>query len=321
MRTMPWDEIQTPANDYNVRLALGSGKIPVYWGKDNNGHCLFIIELIGDHSRQFHRDVTTVHGVRVDLRQNVTSGCQNLVLTLEKQVDLDLFFGLCETLTGSLAPVTNAAIGLAVVLTHIKRWKAFLAGRKKGLLSPEEVRGLFAELQFLRSMYECNLAENSAIEAWCGDEGVHQDFIFGNTAVEIKSLSGRERNTVHISSEDQLEGLSDNLFLVIYRLSEMPDSDRAISLNDAVCRIEGELTNAGAIEGFSTKLAAYGYAPMVEYEIPKFVVSSMHTYRVTDGFPRLIRSGLPEGVARLSYEIELEKIASYQVEAEQIFGR
>ncbi|WP_254229107.1 PD-(D/E)XK motif protein [Agrobacterium salinitolerans] len=41
----------------------------------------------------------------------------------------------------------------------------------------------------------------------------------GNTAVEIKSLSGTERSTVRISSEDQLESLNDNLFLRIYRLT------------------------------------------------------------------------------------------------------
>jgi len=80
------------------------------------------------------------------------------------------------------------------------------------------------------------------------------------------------------------------------------------------------LTDADAIEDFSAKLVAYGYVPMDVYDLPKFVVNSMHSYRVTDEFPRLIRSRLPEGVARLSYEIELEKIASFQVEAEQIFG-
>lgn len=44
-----------------------------------------------------------------------------------------------------------------------------------------------------------------AVEAWLGPEKSHQDFIFGNTAVEIKSLSGTERSTVRISSEDQLK--------------------------------------------------------------------------------------------------------------------
>ncbi|MGH8548364.1 MAG: PD-(D/E)XK motif protein [Methylococcales bacterium] len=318
-RGTPWDEIRTPSVDYNVRLIAGSGPIPVYWGRDVDGHCLLLVELAGDYSTQFRKDTIRVQGIRLDLRQGEAEQ-QRFVLTLEKHVDQDLFSALCESLIAALVPITDPAVALSVALAHIKRWKAFLAGRKTRLLSPEEIRGLFAELLFLRSLYHSHLAEKSAIEAWCGAEGVHQDFVFGNTAVEIKSLSGKERSTVRISSEDQLEGLSDNLFLMLFRLNDMPDSDRALSLNEAVHRIEIELTDASRLEDFSSKLAAYGYVPIQEYDLPKLQVISTHAYRVTEDFPRLIRGRLPEGVTRVSYEIALEKIAPFEVAEEQIFG-
>jgi hypothetical protein len=224
-RTTPWDDIATPGGaDYTVRRVAGAARIPLFWGKDTDGDCLLIVELEGDHSGQFRRDGTSVHGIGVDLRQSDEPGRQRLVLTLEKHVDRDLFFGLCETLVSSLAPVTDSAAALSVSLTHIKRWKAFLAGRKTGGLSPEQVRGLFAELQLLRSLYPQRLSSVDAVDAWCGADRVQQDFIFGDTAVEVKSLSGRERNAVRISSEDQLESLTANLFLAVYRLSELPES-------------------------------------------------------------------------------------------------
>ena len=316
----PWNEIRTPSVDYNVRLVAESGPLPVYWGKDKDGHCLLLVELGGDHSAQFRKDAVQIQGIQLDLRQGDEEQ-QRFVLTLEKHVDQDLFAGLCETLIRSLAPIADPATALSVALVHIKRWKAFLASKKSRLLSPEEIRGLFAELLFLRSLYQANLTEKSAMESWCGAEGSHQDFIFGNTAVEIKALSGKERNTVHISSEDQLEGLSDNLFLMIFRISDMPDSDHALSLNDAVRQIENELTDAGAIEDFSIKLAGYGYIPLQEYDLPKLQTTSARAYRVTTDFPRLIRAHLPEGVTRVSYEIELEKISSFEVDPEQIFRR
>ena len=316
----PWDEIRIPSIDYNVRLISGAGVIPVYWGRDADGHCLLLVELVGEHSVHFRKDAVQVQGIMLDLRQG-EEGKQRLVLTLEKHIDQDLFSGLCETLIGSLAPIVDPATALSVVLTHIKRWKAFLAGKKKRMLSLEEIRGLFAELLFLRSLYQLHLSEKSAIEAWCGVEGSHQDFIFGNTAVEIKSLSGKERNTVRISSEDQLESLSDNLFLKIFRLDDMPDSDRALSLNDAIRRIENEIMDAEALENLSAKLAGYGYLPLQEYDIPKLQIVSVYVYRVTEEFPRLIRAHLPEGVTRVSYEIELEKISPFEVDQEQIFRR
>lgn len=317
----PWDEIRTPAADYTVRLAAESGRIPVYWGKDKDSHCLLIIELEGEHGIQFRTDAVRIQGIRLDLRQE-DARQQRLVLTLEKHVDQDIFAALCETLIGAVASITDPATALAVALVHLKRWKAFLASKRTRLLSPEEIRGLFAELLFLRSLYQgCHLPEENAVESWCGIEGVHQDFIFGNTAVEIKSLSGKERSTVRISSENQLEGLSGNLFLMIYRLSEMPGSDEAFSLNDAVRRIESELTEAGAIENFTGKLAGYGYMPLAEYDQPRLQLACTKAYRVTAGFPRLVRGQLPEGVTKVSYEIELEKISPFEVDPEQIFRR
>jgi len=314
----PWDEIKEPSSDYNVRRISGSGVVPLYWGKDSAGHCLFVVELQGDHAEKFRKEDASVHGINVDLRQMDAAGSQGLVLTLEKQIDKDLFMGLCETLASNLQPVANSATALEVALAHIKRWKAFLAGRKSSLLSAEEIRGLFSELLFLRYLYQVLLDEKAAMEAWCGPDKAHQDFTFGNTAVEVKSLSGRERSSVHISSEDQLESLCDNLFLMVYRLSDMPHSKQAYSLNGLVKLIETELTDATAIEEFLMRLAANGYVEMREYDSPVLLVTAQHLYRVTEGFPCLVRSGLPDGILRVKYEIKLEKMIGFECILDEI---
>jgi hypothetical protein len=108
---------------------------------------------------------------------------------------------------------------------------------------------------------------------------------------------------------------------MIFRLDNISDSDRALSLNDAVRLIENELTDAVALEEFSAKLAGFGYIPIQEYDLPKLLKISAHTYRVTEDFPRIIRAHLPEGVTRISYEIELEKISPFEVDTGQIFRR
>ena len=311
-KVMPWDEIRLPVADYNVRLLAGTGSLPLYWGKDTAGHCLFIIELQGDHSEQFRKGNTSVHGISLDLRAFDVNARQGLVLTLEKHVDNDIFLSLCETLIASLHPLTDSGTALAVTLTHIKRWKMFMSGRNRRILSPEEIRGLFGELQFLRFLYQGRLNQKSAVESWEGPEGGHQDFIFGNTAVEIKSVSGKERSTVRISSEDQLETLCDNLFLVIFRLNEMSESDQAMSLNALVRHIEEELNDGDAVEELLRRLAAYGYIEIGEYDKPKFVIAARQAYFVEKEFPRLIRSGMPDGIVRTTYEIELEKILAFK---------
>lgn len=315
----PWDGIAVPGADFNVRQVPGEMVAPCFWGRDTNGACLFIVELLGDHTVQFRKNVVTVNGIDVDLRAG-DHDQQRLVLTLEKQVDRDLFEGLCRTLAFALGHAGDSASSLAVALAHIRRWKTFLSGRGGQHLSPEEVQGLFAELAFLLELLERMPSATAAVEAWLGPEKSHQDFIFANTAVEIKSLSGTERSMVRISSEDQLEALNDALFLRIYRLSNLPEASGARSLNAIVSELQAGLGESEAVEAFDRKLVAHGYAPLPEYDEPRFVVSDVTSYQVEQEFPRLIRSQLPTGIDKIAYDIRLEAIAPYECEGATVFG-
>ncbi len=318
-RSTPWDEIKSPSADYNVRLIKSTKVVPLFWGKDTDGHCLLIVELEGDHSELFQKTRVSIRGVKVDLRQMSSSGKQGLVLALEQHIDRDLFLGLCETLADSLQEVPDSTTAMSVTLAHLQRWKAFLSGRKARLLSPEEIRGLFAELHFLRCLYKDHLTEEAALSAWCGPEGGHQDFIFGSTAVELKALSGKERSTVKISSEDQLEAVCDNLFLKVVRLADFPESPGSASLNEVVQLVENELTDPGVLELFAERLAAYGYVEMRDYDEPRLAVTGQQAYRVENEFPRLIRSQVPTGLTRINYEIELEAITPFECDEADIW--
>jgi hypothetical protein len=319
-KNTPWEDIQTPNKDFNVRKISGTCGLPLYWGKDNTGHCLFILELNGDHTENFRQNFISVHGIKIDLRLIESSKSQGLVIALEKHVDQDLFFSLCETLIGALQQTSDSKVALSVAFSQIKRWKAFLAGRKTKLLTSEEVRGLFGELTFIQYLLHKGFSERYSIESWQGPEDSHQDFIFGNAAVEIKCLSGRERSTVRVSSEDQLESLSDNLFLKIFRIIEMPSPEKAKSLNQLVKEIENGFTDAESLEAFSHKIAKAGYVELREYDNPKFMIIAEKTYHVTEDFPCLIRSALPKGIVRVGYEIELEFLKSFECSSKDIWG-
>jgi len=306
----PWGEIAVPRTDFNVRQVAAKTIVPCFWGRDSDGACLFIVELQGNHSAEFRKSAVRVNGIEVDLRA-ADQGRQHLVLSLEREADRDLFAGLCRTLASSLERATDSASSLAVSLAHIRRWKAFLSGKSQHL-SNEEVRGLFAEILFLTELIDRRMPSTSAVEAWLGPERSHQDFIFGNTAVEVKSISGAERSSVRISSEDQLESQNDLLFLRVYRLSGMANAPDGRSLNELIAAAQARLDEAEAIDAFDRKLVAHRYAPLPDYDQPRFVVSDVRSYYVGDGFPRLMRSQLPEGVAKVAYDIKLEAIAAYQ---------
>ena len=319
-KVVPWESIAKPSVDYNVRRIAGTSGIPLYWGRNADGQSLMLLELTGDQTAQFRREATRVHGIGLDLRAGESSIQQRLVLTLTRHADQDLFLVLCETLVSTLSSVADSQVALTLTMIHLKRWKSFLSGKNARLLSDDEIRGLYAELQVLRALYQRTLPQHAAVAAWRGPDDAHQDFVFGETAVEVKSLSGRERSCVRISSEDQLEGLTDNIFLFTVRLSEMPDAGNARSLNELVQLIELELNIAEAQEQFTDKLGACGYVPMPEYDAPRLLLGDRQAYRIAPAFPRLIRSQIPKGLTRVSYDIELEAIAAFKCDESEIFG-
>ena len=114
-----WDEIDIPDSDYNVKRVAGTMAVPCYWGRDVSGACLFIVELEGDNTAEFRKSIVRVNGIGVDLRTG--NGQQRLVLTLEKQVDRDLFSGLCRTLASTLEQVGDSTTSLSVALAHLRR--------------------------------------------------------------------------------------------------------------------------------------------------------------------------------------------------------
>ncbi|MCX4190275.1 PD-(D/E)XK motif protein [Methylophaga sp. OBS3] len=317
---LPWDTIKIPSDDISVRLIDNGEKLPLYWGKDSSGRCMFMVEFCSDVSVFYNQNNVSIHGIKIDLRVLKTTGNQGLMLVLEKHIDQDIFYSLCETLINVLSDVSDPSVGISVALSQIKRWKAFMAGKKGRILSVEEVRGLFSELTFMQQMLKESSTELDALDAWQGPESSHQDYIFSNTAVEVKSISGRERNTVKISSEDQLESINNNLFLKVFRLIDMPESKQSLSLNELVAHVAGILKDADAIELFDGKLALAGYVELRAYDKPRFMVADEQTYRVEEGFPRVVRSGLPEGLARVSYEIKLESIKDYMCADKEVWG-
>lgn len=310
--SMPWDDIKTPKHDYNIRKILNTGFVKANWAKDPRGCFLLILELMGNHTEEFLRHDTMVQGINIDLRSGLTECDQILVLTLERNVDQDLFFSLCKTLLESLKPVTDYNVAVSVAMANIKRWKAFLSGKKRRLLSSEEVRGLFAELHFLVQLYGNLLEKGEAVGSWHGPERAQQDFIFRDTVVEVKSISGRDRNVIRISSEDQLDSLCSRIFLTAFRLVEAPDLPKAMSLNDLVKMVSDSLPSGDILTEFEDKVSAYGYVELRDYDQPKFMVPEQITFFVQGDFPRLIRSQLPDGIRKVSYEIEIEKLTAFK---------
>ncbi|MDR3357977.1 MAG: PD-(D/E)XK motif protein [Desulfovibrio sp.] len=84
----------------------------IYWGKDCDGKFLCVVSLAGDFQSRFMQEKLSVKEMHIDLRRDASQNSQNLVLTLERQVDSDLFHTLCKSLVASLRQVTLPEVAL-----------------------------------------------------------------------------------------------------------------------------------------------------------------------------------------------------------------
>jgi hypothetical protein len=95
----------------------------------------------------------------------------------------------------------------------------------------------------------------------------------------------------------------------------MQDNGNAESLNEIVRRIASQLTHLESRELFELKLEAAGYIDIPDYDTPFFRVKDCRTYLVSEGFPRITRKTLTEGVEAVSYDLVLASIDKFRINA------
>lgn len=314
----PWREISVPDRDYNVLLVEGMGVVSCHWGRNASGACLFIVELQGDFAERMRRKLIHVRGIRLDLQVR-HGGIQHLVFELQQDGDSDLFLSFCRALSGSLLDARDSDVAFAMAWEHLRRWKHFLSGNIHQL-APEAVRGLYAELLFLGDRIWKSSDASAAVDSWKGPIQGQHDFVYANTAVEIKSIMGTERNSVRISSEDQLESLKERLYLRIYGLRIQDDKSGGVSLNQLVESVRAQIDDADALDEFDRKLFEQKYQPLSAYDEPRFSVREVRTYRVGLEFPRLVRSELSSTLCNVAYDVRLEGIEKHACNESELHG-
>ncbi len=311
--THPWSDIRKPADGVYVRKVADAATHDFYWGRDSQGRYLLILPLEGEHADFVNKKILKISGISIDLKYVNDVSAQGFILCLERTEDADIFLRLCNVLIAVVEKAEGSREALSLIFSQLKRWKAFLSGGSRKILQPHEIRGLFSELLFLkRLLHEEKINPIAALEAWQGPIRGAQDFILGDCAIEIKSLSGTARGTVRISSEDQLESSLSRLYLHIYFLAEAHESSEGASLNALVRELSGIITDAKALELLWDRLTHAGYIDLSDYDTPSMKSIQRRTYRVEKNFPRLVPSTLDAGLSNVSYELALEVVEPFR---------
>ncbi|GIE87359.1 hypothetical protein Are01nite_38390 [Actinoplanes regularis] len=254
---------------------------------------------VGHHIRADTR-AAAVHLLPLSLQaESGTRSYANLAL---HRADLsDIFTGLCADVIAALAAEPEDP--LTVVGQVIDGWhELFRSGRQLGV---EQLAGLYGELHFLDSLLDLDL---DSVGAWHGPNRAPHDFLANGRAAEIKVTVSDEGRPARIHGIDQLvEPPGGGLMLRWMRLDTADAGGR--SLPELVAAIADRVHRP---REFWHLLAQAGYmiADQEKYAGVRFTVVEEASFRVSDGFPRIVPSsfseGLPPGLSNVRYTIDLD---------------
>lgn len=224
----------------------------------------------------------------------------------------ELFAILAEDVAMRVASQLGAAGAVQVLLARIRSWQAFMRHHEGERMSEPEEMGLAGELLLLETALIPGVDIARAIDCWRGPLGALHDFRLGEVAIEVKATAS-PRDSIRITSLDQLDdsGLS-AMFLAVVRLGTGTGQTLPEMVDGLRARVRaGAPTHEHALD---ERLLSAGYVGLhAQLYTRRFVAEAIRYYRVGTGFPRLIRSSVPDGVSDGAYDIELRTADPHRV--------
>jgi hypothetical protein len=312
-----WDELEKDNSSPNgllLRRYSGTVLPDVYVAMQHPEKLLCICVSISNKIEVNISSLSNLQEIQVDLFSSPHEAEKNiLIFRLLNFQHKDIFNVLCEDLMESIANETNEKKLVKEILNRFEKWKSLF--NKIGLqgLSPEEQRGLYGELYFLRKYLQFDDKHFSIINTWLGTEKGVKDFQNKNWALEVKTSHGNNHQKVHISSERQLDNTNlENLFLYHISLEQLQNSGEG--LNDIVDSII-DILNSDKItlNKFKSKIYEVGYFDSQRnlYDSVGYSIRQDIFYKVEDEFPRIQENEVRKGVGDVKYSIILSQCQQY----------
>lgn len=308
----PWAKLEPGGTD--ARRVLTDGRFDFFWIITGRREPGLLLQLpAGFESAVTLPIMRNLHIAFLDVGAKPA-----LLLLLRDKDQTELFETLCWDIVEWAEKGLDVADAVARMIRRTMRWHHLLRGGRSDKLSPEEQRGLIGELHFLRVLMEL-LSPLDAIQAWTGPAGSAKDFEMGTVYVEVKARRGAAHPHVQISSEAQLSDVDGaRLFLRILAVDTVP-SPHGMTLANYVDGLEALFAQSDfdALSLWEQALADTGFDHGHDYSDRNWIVGPVHTYEVTDGFPR-IATPVPSGVSNVRYNIAIDACQPFAVDEKDL---
>ncbi len=236
------------------------------------------------------------------------------IILLENEL-IEIFIVFIEDIIKSLVNIDNIEDALIIIPKRINYWRKLFSKYTIGLLSPQQQRGLYGELYFMKLLLENFDNHSKILNAWQAPMGSNQDFYFNKKAIEVKT-SKSNSPAIKIANEFQLDTTElDKLFIAFYKLIEFPNDENTLLKIINEIRVV-LMKSEELLSDFNQKLNYLGVSPNMESEYDKigYAIRRDHYYNVNEQFPRITMDTLDNAISKVSYEIAPNKCTKFEIE-------
>lgn len=287
---------------------LLSGDLRFWVAKTEHNSRVFFIKAIGDIDGL---KVPELLGVDVELINRANDEYVLKLTVLESSLN-EKFQIVVKHLVYKIYELSGVSLYRAAFRV-LEEWSHFLKPSMTGV-DRSVLIGLWGEIYILKNYFNKILGTSKAIQSWIGAEGKKQDFSINDKSFELKTTLSGDSRDIKISSLDQLDKMSNQLFLVFLRIDRA--TDHGHSLNELVEGVLSEIDDEITRICFLNKVHQVLGKASEEQVDEKFLLGDLVIYEIADQFPCLTSDSVPSGIISASYQITLNSIKEFKIENE-----
>jgi hypothetical protein len=248
----------------------------------------------------------------------VDDGSSELRVLLTADDLREVFNSLASDIASTAQAATGPVEAVLAAADRFEHWRHMLQTIAEAGLTPEGRRGLFGEVTVLRDHLLPAMSGADAVRAWTGPAAANQDFQLPAAAIEVKTSSGKEPQTIVISNERELDERGTAKLILAHLSLDERRGGNGESLNAAVDRTRAAVTDADARAALDDLLVRAGYLGHQRdlYDEPRYTVRRQRFWHVTGDFPRITEADLRPGVGDCQYRISTAGLDAYLITAD-----
>lgn len=315
-----WEEVKLQCSKdkkFITSYYLGNNTAAkIFFGIDNEKLCIYLEftkEVLVD------LEIPKLNGMLIDVvSEPIIDENKKYILIRNESQNEEIFEAFSSSMVDGLVNVTSYYDVYEVIKKVVKEYKDYFANPNKSL-SKQEEQGLCAELLELSHLIS-KMGQRVVIN-WQGPAKNKRDFVFEESAIEIKSTLSQENTSVLINNENQLDcnypQSLKNLFLKVY---VMEDSDSGININKCIEDVLSKISIISLKNIFLSSLLKLKIDPHTYVSKYQFTVQKQNVYIIDDNFPAITSKSIPNMIYDVSYRLKLDGLDQYLIEEDKIYG-